>query len=374
MLIPRNQFLKLSLFLLLPTFASTQVIDQIDIHLSIMERIGDEQKALPNATLVIPDQGQVQTDEKGKFNFKYAVRNNVDPELKITLQSDRHKLLKPLDGAIQLDASREEMYIEFLVVNMSKESPAFRKRIRDLEKRIRTLQSKNRLTSRQLNAVNNLLVDTLIHFEKNRQDLESKIGELSEALGTAEDVNEKQKQELEKAKATIAELEERITDLTAQVEAAKEEQFLRQNEHFSQIYGNLIEYFQRAKDIRDLLPYIKQEINSGSLANFANSIDKYNKVYTKLNTNSENYLLAVDRYWDKAELSQELDEIMKLIIKGIHAKQILPVITNIRIEINRQRANKAQKMANEFFYELDKSIKELEQEANSTLRSLRRNI
>ena len=222
----------------------SQVLDAIDIHLNIRQKVGEQIESLPNAKLTISDIGEVETDEKGGYSFTYPVRNEVEPAISISLRSDKQKLLKPLDGSLQLDTSREEMYIDFLVVNMDDETPEFKQRISDLEKKISGLQSKNKLTQQQLNVLNNTLLDTILYFEKNRRQLEKEIAEY-------ENMTETQRNEINELKNKIGDLNLEVDRLTGELEKALEEQFLRQNETFRDVSSSLLNYLRKAKDLWD---------------------------------------------------------------------------------------------------------------------------
>lgn len=362
MFVPRIQ--ALGLFLLFTTLSFSQVLDDIKINLTILEKVGNQTRALPNAKIQIPDEGQVLTNESGQYNYNYAVRNNVDPEIKISLISDEHKMLKPLDGAIQLDPTQEEINIEFLVVNMAEESPEFQKRIKKLERRIARLQSKNQLTQIQLNKINAQLLDTILYFEARRQELEGEIANY-------ESLNQEQQEQIESQKNRIAELEEEVSNLTEDLEEALEARYLRQNKYFKDISTNLLQYLLKVKDLRDHMPYIREYFKSG-FGNFASDIDAYNKVFTTLNNNHQDYLEGVDRYWENRPVSRQMESVFKYLLEGIHLKQVMPVINDINMEIRKRKPKKAHKIAMASHENMIQNIRQLEKDVNRLLIKLRK--
>ena len=96
-----------------------QVVNTIDIHLNIQEKVGKEIAPMSDATLSISDIGEIKTDSEGKYKFTYPVRNDVEPRIAISLKSEEHQMLKPLDGSFELDTTQQELFVEFLVVNMA---------------------------------------------------------------------------------------------------------------------------------------------------------------------------------------------------------------------------------------------------------------
>ena len=99
-------------FCALLSFGSyAQILDFVDIHLTILEKDGNETKVLPNANLNIKGIGQVETNSMGRYDYKYSINQQQSPELSIEMLSKEHKVLKPLDGNINIDPSRTEMFI-----------------------------------------------------------------------------------------------------------------------------------------------------------------------------------------------------------------------------------------------------------------------
>ncbi len=354
--------------MLLGNLIQAQVLDAIDVHLTISEKVAQEIHALPNAMLEISDVGQVKTDTKGNFDFVYPVRNEVDPVISISLLSDEHKMLKPVDGAIALDPTREEMYIEFLVVNMESESPAFKKRVENLEKRIAGLKSKNALTTRQLNALNSTLLDTILHYEANRKILEGRIAEF-------ESLSDAQQEEISKLKEQVSSLEGQVDQLTMDLEQAMEEKYLRQNEYYKNITSNLLAYLRKAKDIRDHLPFIQTYFSSpAGYQNFDKDIRSYNKLWSEFDNGRMSYIEGVTRYWENKVLANDVEDVFEYLVNSIHQNQMLTTIRNINVELHKQKPKKAQKIANLAHGDITENLRSLEKRINRVMLQLRQNI
>lgn len=345
-----------------------QVVNTIDIHLNIQEKVGKQISPMSDATLSISDIGEIKTDSDGKYKFTYPVRNDVEPKIAISLKSEEHQMLKPLDGSFELDTTQQELFVEFLVVNMAEESPEFKKRIEELEGRVRALRNKNQLTLTQLNALNQTLLDTIIFFEQNRQELESKIADY-------ESLTSQQQSEISQLRGQITTLEDQVDQLTRDLEVALEEQYLRQNEQFREISSNLLAYLRKAKDIRDHMPYISSYYSSPSgYQNYDKDIRGYNEVYESFDDNRLSYLEGVDRYWEDKTLSRKLEETFSFLSKSIHQSQILTVVRDINTELHRQKPRKAQKIATISHDDMVVNIRALEKQVNRILTQMRKSI
>ncbi len=362
-----DRLLLFVLLLFLPIVGFSQVLDYVDVHLRIVEKVGPETRALANSKVRISDQGEGFTDAQGRYDFTYAVRKNVDPEIKVSLFSGAHKMLKPLDGSLEIDTSREELSIELLVVNMAEESEAFQRRIKGLEKKISALQARNEFTKRQLDEMNRRLVDTIMYFESLRQAMESEIAGY-------EKLTEEQSAEIEAQRARISELEDEVSSLTVQLEAALEERYLRQNQIFKDISSNLLGYLRSAKDIRDQLPYINTYFASGSYDEYARAINGYSEEYEKFDNNRPAYLEGVEHYWENRAILKRLDNLFDYIAKGIHYDQVYRLTMELKDELAKQRPKKAQKIADLAYEDLFLNLSKLEKDINRTLADLRNNL
>ena len=356
------------LLCLIPSLVSAQVLDYIDIRLNILEKVGKEIQPLPNAKLNITDLGEVSTDEKGQKTFTYPIRNNVDPQISISLISDELRTLKPLDASIAVDTSREEMYIEFLVVNMANESEAFKKRINSLEKRVTNLKAKNQLTQQQLRAMSTQLLDTILYYESVKAELQDEIENL-------EDLTEEQRQQIEAQNDQISQLEDRVDDLTEKLAVALEERYLRQKKYFDEITGDLRSYIRKSKDIQDHLPNIQAYCSSpGGMQNYGDAINSYNKTYEKLDEKRAGYLEGVENYWENKKVLKDLEETFDYALRTIHIEAIKTPLSDIYSAILIPKPKKAQKIATTAYENLLINLPSLERMINRVELNMRNNL
>ena len=365
----QNYFYTLLLsVLLLPKFGEAQVLDYMDIRLKIIEKVGTGTQPLPNTTLNVTDVGEVTTDDEGNVAFPYAIRNNVDPELSISLISGDQRIIKPLDASIALDTTREEVYIEFLVVNMADQSAQFKKRIRDLERDVSSLRAKNQLTKRQLNALHNQLIDTILHFETIREKLELEI-EGYEAL------TEEQAQELEAKNQEIEDLNYQIDDLTDQLREALAEKYHQKKIHYDDITSLLANYIRKAKDMKDHLAWVKHYVAGRGTENYFKSLNAYNEVFQEMDDKRSGHIASVANYWEKnPRVARELEDLYNFTVKSIHGQIILPIFNELLDEFAKQRPKKAEKLAMEAQEPLEVNLRDLERRINRVEKGLRRTL
>lgn len=352
------------LLLLLPLFPQAQVMDFVDIHLTIREKVGDEVRVIPNAQLNISEVGEIATDEHGQYVYTYQVRNQVDPEISISMLSPEHRLLKPLDGSVLIDPSQQEFHIDFLVVNMAEESEEFQKKIEALENNIGKLQRENQLTKRQLSRLNNTLLDTIIYFEQVRSSLEAQVSRMA-------NLTEEQQQTIERQQTEINKLEARVNTLTQELTEALEERYLRQNQYFKDISAGLVGYVRHAKDLEEHLPHIKTYFGANDFRSMDRDARLYEKVFIELSDRHQEFLEGVSRYWENEAINKEMEEVFDLLIKGIHLNQIRPTVNGVFDLITKGKPGKAQKMAESAHENISLNLRSLEKQINRLLIKLR---
>ena len=356
-------------FLLLLTSLSLMAQDKqtIEVELTIQQKVKDQITTFPHAEVMISDIGKVKTNELGEFFFNYPVGGEgEDPVVAIEVLSEAHQLLQPVDGAVSINASENKVKLDFLVVDMSKEDEEFQKRIQNLESRVKRLQRDNSLTVRQVNSLNKTLLDTILHFEANRIELENQVQSYAQ-------LSESQTDEIRALNSQISRLEEQVDQLTMELEGALEERYLRQNEYFKNISQGFLSYLRKAKDLRDHLPYISTYYNSPSgFDNYGQDIVKYNEVWENLDDNRFNYLEGVEKYWNNPTLTSELEKLYEFLLKGIHQSQVLRTVNDINAELHKQKPKKAQKIASNSHENLAVNIRTLERQINRLLTQMRR--
>jgi len=341
-----------------------QVLDFIDIHLTILEKNGSETKVMSNAELMISDQGKVQTDMNGSFQYTYPVRNAVEPEISIQLLSEKHKMLKPLDGAILIDPTREKMFIEFVVVNMDNASESFKRKISTLEKQVNALRQKNELTRKQVSNLNTTLLDTILYYEAVRSSMEYRIDDL-EAL------TDDQQQTIMTQRQRIDSLEEQVTRLSADLSQALEERYLRQNEYFKAISTNFAQYIRSVNDVTEHLGFIKTYSSSGDFRSLDRDLRLYEEAFVAISDQHQDHISGVSRYWNNPKTAKELEAIYELLLKGIHLNQVRPTFNEIIDHIQKQKPGKAQKLATKSRQDIVLNIRDLEMQINQILIKLR---
>jgi hypothetical protein len=355
------------LLMISSTELPAQVLRAVDVHLNIREKVAEEVRVLSRARLVISDVGEVRTDDNGSYQFTYPIRHEVDPVISISLISEDHKMLKPIDGQVELDGGRDEIAVEFLVVNVGMERPEFLAKVEQLEERISKLKQRNRFTVRQLNNLNSTLVDTIMYYEANRVELENQI----EAYQKRDEV---QRSQIATLQEQVDNLESQVDQLTLTLEQALEERYLRQNQFFQEISELSTAYLRKARDIKDHLAFISTYFNAGNFDNYAGSINSYNETFSSLDNRRLSLIEGVSRYWEDKSIALGVEEVLNFLVKSIHQDQMLTAVNSISKELGKQKPKKAQKMADACQEDITANLDILEQKVNSMLLELRRSL
>ena len=300
----------------------------------------------------------------GTYKYAFPVENQEAPEISISLLSDKHKVLKPLDGDIQVDPTCNEMFIEFVVINMAEETQAFKQKIVGLEQQVNSLKSKNELSKQQLSKLYNTLVDTVLHFEAIRTSMEYQMDHL-------QDMTEEQRSLIQQQQLRIDSLEEKVYGLSIELTTALEKKYLRQNQYFKAMSENFSKYIRAANDVTEHLGFIKTYFNSGDFRSLDRDLRLYEEAFVAISDSHQEQLSGVDRYWGNPQLTKELESIFDLLIKGMHLNQLRPTLNDVIDQIQKQKPGKAQKMATEATEDIVFNLRDLEKRINRVLIQLR---
>ena len=341
----------------------------VDVEGRLVEQTGEVTKGIANAEIWVSDKKH-GTDTDGHFAFKVLLS---DEEIKLDIRPVGYKILKPLGGVLQVDPNTTVLRIEIFVISESADSRLLEK-ANDLEKRLATSEKEKNLSRRQLHKINQALIDTLAHFDREQGIQLQQIEDIKSELETATVQNEDLKLELEEKEAQIESLNEQVDLLTDQLYEALEEKFLRQQEYYNNISADLNNFLIRSKDAYDLLPKIKYYFPMNYIREreeiYQNKTKLYSDSFTKLNDQRDDYLKAVERYWENPEIDQQLTETFDFILDQFHKMHFKPSFDNLEAHLYRNKKKKAAKTGAAAADDLKPKIEQLEtsiQQAIATL-------
>lgn len=314
-------------------------------------RILDENtgRGIAGITVRLIGQGEDITDDQGIF------RISVQPNI------EQVQLELPSGWVIQYPRNGQAPVPRSANARLDVEVKQLRSQNERLLLEIGRLQREQKLKEVQIDSLQQVLEDSLALYQKRFQ---VRSYEYEDAARRSE--------------AETRALEEKLAALTARLEA----QFMEKNktEIRGTVSAELLAFLDRLKDLRDFLPNFRDVFLYPQAAdNFDRIVESYNQVRTPIYDHHQDRLGQVRLYWQDAVLSDDLEEVYRLILDNIHQRTILPMNGDL-IQYRKDWATgrmprvkaskKAQQRAQEIHQALAFPIQELEQkikEVNSRL-------
>ena len=276
----------------------------------------DEGKILVTGrVLEMPDRIPVANVKVKIIGFGWAF-TNIDGRFSVQLPTDReyihfeledcpYPVIKPYNKLVNLPPGG---HLDIEVC--ARENNCLQEKINALDKKMAAMERQRKLSKRQLSAMHEALLDTILHFENKIRILEN------ELEGKDGQLDEKNKQ--------IGLLEQEVTDLQEQLVVALEEKYLRQQEYQLVISSCMENLIVKTKDLRDWLAHFSDYFRGpGAQMDFNKKNQGYEEAWEKLNLNHANYLLNIRNYWDGQLLEQEAKDLFQLALDDLHKRIII---------------------------------------------------
>lgn len=251
-------------------------------------RIVDQQtqKGVPNLVVQVVGYSQGRTDNEGIFRI--AIPKKLD-QVKIEV-SNGWKIVSSLNGTIPVPRSSDAM-VEMLVQKLISEND-------QLQKEVDRLKRQNRLKSQQIEVLQTTIEDSLKIYRKRF---------------TVQNKNTNAERD------SLVQLVERLTERL-------EQNFILNNkrETYKNLSTDLLTYVTRLKDLRDWLAHADDVLLSEqAMNNFNKVIQSYNEARDNLFTKQADYTDQIQKYWEDATLTADLQKIYHLALQDIHDQHIL---------------------------------------------------
>ncbi len=333
----------------------------------VMEHTDSAYHQVGHCQLFINSYGNCQTKLDGSFEIKVPHENQ---NLKVEVRQPGYTVVHPRDGTILLEGlPSRDTTIDLNILILREDELNQWQEFEQVKEKLAQLEQESQLTQRQLNRINEALVDTILHFQERKYAQEKQIASLESGLQSSEE-------ERERAASVYMEnlesMDDSIQNLMVELFDALEERYLLQKEYYDQISGDLATYISRTKDIRDQLKSLEMVFQSveGS-GDFRQLIIDYNEIYEKLNEDQEGDLEAIDHYWENDAITREAEELFEFILDDIHRKtifnplndEIIPLIQEAAVG-RRPKSKKAARSAAETAAELDTLLEKLDKKMN----------
>lgn len=285
------------IFIFLCTNCLHMLGQNIELRGRVVEVQNGQAKGVPNVKVKIIGESVNVTKADGSFSLFVPFRQEY---VTISLENCPHPMISPYAGRVNLPPSGE---LQVRVCAM--ENTKLRNKIDDLGRKIGKLEKERQMSNRQLSKMHQVLLDTILYYEGQIQQLVNNLAEKETQL------DEKQKQ-------TIA-LEEKVALLQQQLFEALEEKYLRQHKTFKDISAELNNYRSRLKDVQRELGRISDcFLHSEGCNNFYSAIRKYSEARNKMDETSNSNVEAVAHYWENPSLPDQLQETYHYILKVLH--------------------------------------------------------
>lgn len=335
----------------------------------LVEITDGQTKGVPNVRVSISGNFDHDiTDDNGYFKLNFPPDEDF---VTVVVENTPQKMIAPPSGLVNVPPDRD---VE--VVLCGEQNRKLLQQVSALEGRIKKLQKENKLSQRQLLEMHRVLLDTVIFFENSIARLEQQNKETKESLDA----------EIKARDAYIEILQDSISLLVTALSEALEERFLKQKEYFDQISGELLEYVDKVKDLRDMgmqprLGYCF--LNDQARKEFNRSVEAYESVRNNILRNHRGHVLFVKQYWDNSDPAEQLKETYNYLLEKIHKEGVLPLDQEVFMQIREYVAGKtgrnsaekeAKRRSEKIVPGLSASILELEKKIRDALNSMSKNI
>lgn len=338
--------------------------DAIIVKGIVVEVTEGRKRPISNIKVVVPGESEDVTKADGSFTLYFPPDKEY---ISINLEGCPHPIISPYAERVNIPPN------DFLEIKVcANENKRLRGKVNSLNDKVRKLERQRILNKRQLAAMHQLLLDTIIHFEARINAME---GELTEKETLLEERN-----------IQITALEEEVANLEIQLADALEEKYLRQQEVYGKISAALNQYIDQSKNLRDQMRpvQVKSYFSSRPARDrLYESIEKYNGARREVLDHYEEHVLAVANYWEAYELADELESVYQYLLKTVHEEGVYPmefvVNDHLKKALTRQlSSSKARKAAeagaNESIPKLNPLIDELEEKAKTVVKKLSNNL
>ena len=290
----------------------------IEITGRIIERGLEGDLPTEDLRLYVMDYGEVDIDQNGRFEF--IVDKDID--IKVEIIPTDFKIMRPLDGLLEGEASSYR--IDIYIIHASQDS-LLRQQVSVLDEEIKSLKEAKLLTDRQIQQLDQTILDTVFHFQKQQRWFNNRIHKLQSSLEKSAAENAGLQDTIAAYSNQLQNLHDSVTLLIGRLAEALEEQYLRQKEHYDQFSQLLLKYQTRVKDLRDQLPQLEYCFKRPeALTQFNTLCMEYGEARNALNDHHEEHLAGIKHYWENEEAFHKAQQVVNTILTDIHDALILP--------------------------------------------------
>jgi len=327
----------------------------IDVNGNVYGELDGKKVGVARILLVFSPSDTIRTDKSGRYQIRLP---DFGEPIKVAILPSDYNIVVPPRGEIHfenLQPSKLTITCNIMVMG-DKINEELMQQVTNLNKNIRALQKKNNLSERKVLALQNAMMDTVLHYRQIQANLESKLAS--------------QNQEIIKLRDSIKIIFQKYYE-------ALDEKFLRQQEAFTSVSEKLNTYISRAADLKDYMSYIKLCFERGEAAqNYSRLIKEYNQIRDKINAEHSQDVSSVKHYWTSPATALQLEKTYDYLLKETHDDTFLLWIGKIYeyFAATPARPSQAQKAADSAQVLMNQKLEELKRQSEIIIELMRDQI
>lgn len=271
----------------------------------LVEMVRGRPVGLPDITVSIAGASYDVTNANGEFRL---VIEASQPTVRLQVEDQSFKLLSPYEGVVPIPPDGK-----LQVAVCGAQNRRLREQVESLNALVRRREKESRLTQRQLQAMQQQLLDTVLHYE-------ALLGERDAELAGLEQTSREQDRQ-------IVMLQQRTDSLLLVLAAALEQQYLRQRAVYDQVSADLHNYLNHAYNLRDALQPVQISaylINPAAMRSCEAVVQQYNAARTAILENHAGQIEGIERYWKNERLAAEARQLFTHLLEEVHERTIYP--------------------------------------------------
>lgn len=372
----KNYIFLLALLLmpLLVVAQETESVEPLKVNGKVIEQLQGGLQSLPNLTISIKDLGTYTTDEEGNFSFSIQLKDNLEQDVSIKINSLDYEITQPFEGKITIDTSHIENGISVLVLGKDVEQE-YKDQIAKLGRRLRKIQTDSKLTTRRMNVINDSLLQVIYAQAAENKTLQSTIEELKQTVTQTEEEKALLDKKVESLEMQLQVEKNKNDELQDQLAAALAENLRLQEEYLSLITGVLNKYLVTTKDVQTLLLNVKQYTKSKAYAaSYNNSLQAYNDIFSEINEAHQGYIQNVKSSWKSERVAKAVETTFNILFDQLHYPTLEPAFLEVNTLISARKIKKAHSLGAKKFDELAPIIRHLESNVKRLTKTMTQTI
>ena len=316
----------------------------VEIKGKVYEPVGAQYSAVENLPLFLEHFGDMATDPTGSFAAKIPYTSD---KIIIEVKHPSYEILNPPEGSLYLQKhipANSTVNIQIIVLG-SESDETFKKQLKEVQSQVSRLKKQKAYSDRQLQDMNQKLLDTVYAFQVQRNQMVRQMEHLKMDMANRTEETEVLNDSIHVYQERIQHMLESNNKLMDELAAALQKRYLEQKEHFDQISGSLHTYVSRLKDVRDYLERIEYVFrNYQASAHFGESISRYGESYELINEKQANFETAISHFWESPETTSSFRKLILHILSDIHKTEILPLNNTVLKYMADQASGKRPKI------------------------------